>query len=74
MNKKEITSGVVHKMPRDLQKNLTLFPRAKAEWEELTPLTRNEWICWIESAKKKETRNQKNNVPPHLKISRFEKS
>lgn len=59
MNKKEITINVLHKMPRDLQKNLTLFPRAKVEWEELTPLARNEWICWIESAKKQETRNNK---------------
>jgi nitrite reductase/ring-hydroxylating ferredoxin subunit len=27
-----------------------------AAWEDITPLARNEWICWIESAKKAETR------------------
>ncbi|WP_454782453.1 YdeI/OmpD-associated family protein [Legionella sp. WA2022007384] len=25
-------------------------------WEDITSLARNEWICWIESAKKQETR------------------
>jgi hypothetical protein len=30
----------------------------KALWNALTPLARNEWICWITSVKKKETRKQ----------------
>ncbi len=30
-----------------------------AAWVDLTPLARNEWICWIESAKKEETRTRK---------------
>ena len=25
-------------------------------WEDITPLARNEWICWILDAKKEETR------------------
>jgi uncharacterized protein YdeI (YjbR/CyaY-like superfamily) len=28
-------------------------------WEDITPLARNEWICWIESAKKAETRSRR---------------
>lgn len=59
MSKKEIAGGVVHKMPEDLQKNLTSFPKAREEWEDITPLARNEWICWIENAKQIETRNHR---------------
>lgn len=25
-------------------------------WEDITPLARNEWICWVESVKSEETR------------------
>ena len=55
-NHKEIARGVVHGMPADLGKTLTSAPLARAAWEDITPLARNEWICWIESAKKPETR------------------
>jgi len=54
---KKISSGVVHKMPADLKKVLTSFPKARAAWEDLTPLARNEWICWVEFPKKQETRD-----------------
>jgi len=53
---KEISGGVVHELPADLQKALRSDPQALAMWEEITPLARNEWICWTESAKKAETR------------------
>ena len=33
-----------------------LDPKALATWDDITPLARNEWICWVESAKKTETR------------------
>jgi uncharacterized protein YdeI (YjbR/CyaY-like superfamily) len=46
----------VHRMPADLRKALNSFPMARAEWEDITPLARSDWICWIESAKKDETR------------------
>lgn len=58
MNKKDISSGVVHNVPGDLQKGLTSEAKAFAAWEGLTPLARNEWICWVESVKKEETRKQ----------------
>ena len=57
--KKEISIGVVHKVPADLRKVLTASPRTLAAWEDITPLARNEWICWIEEAKKPETRNRR---------------
>lgn len=58
-HKKKISQGVVHKIPKDLQKNLTSFPKAREAWEDITPLARNEWICWIESTKQMETRNHR---------------
>ena len=47
----------MHKMPADLQKAITSVPKARAVWEDITPLARNEWICWVTSGKKAETRN-----------------
>ncbi len=55
MNKK-ISGGVVHHMPLDLRKALVHDPSALAVWEDITPLARNEWICWVTSGKKSETR------------------
>lgn len=46
-------------MPADLRKALAADPRAGAVWEDITPLARNEWICWITSAKKAETREHR---------------
>lgn len=57
MVKKEIASNMPHRMPIDLQKALTSNPRAQKVWEMVTPLARNEWICWVTSGKKVETRN-----------------
>ncbi|MEK7227920.1 MAG: YdeI/OmpD-associated family protein [Patescibacteria group bacterium] len=53
----KISNGLVHKVPADLRKALTSDPKALAVWESLTPLARNEWICWVISPKKAETRN-----------------
>ena len=59
MSQKKISSGVVHEVPADLRKALTSDPQALTAWEDITPLARNEWICWIESAKKAETRSRR---------------
>ena len=56
MTKKDVSSGVVHKIPADLREALTSDPKALAVWEDLTPLARNEWICWVTFVKKDETR------------------
>jgi len=56
MTKKEIATGVVHKIPVDLRKALISDESALEVWEDLTPLARNEWICWVISTKKLETR------------------
>ena len=58
MSKKEISDGVVHKVPPDLRKALTADRAALAKWEDITALARNEWICWVESVKTPETRRE----------------
>ncbi|MDO8492995.1 MAG: YdeI/OmpD-associated family protein [bacterium] len=57
MIKKGVASGTVHRLPADLREALIATPRALEVWEDITPLARNEWICWVTSGKKEETRN-----------------
>jgi hypothetical protein len=59
MIKKEIATGVVHKLPNDLKKALTADSKVLALWENITPLARNEFICWVENAKQIETRKRR---------------
>lgn len=56
MSKEKVSSGTVHKLPSDLRDMLTSTPSVLEMWEDITPLARNEWICWVTSAKKEETR------------------
>lgn len=58
MTKKEISNGVVHNVPSDLKKALVSDKAALAKWEDITPLARNEWICWVQSVKTPETRRE----------------
>ncbi len=51
-----ISAGVAHKLPLDLHTALTADSKALTIWETLTPLARNEWICWVTFVKKEETR------------------
>jgi uncharacterized protein YdeI (YjbR/CyaY-like superfamily) len=57
-NKKTISGGTAHTLPTDLKKTLTSDSKAVALWETLTPLARNEWICWTTFPKKEETRKE----------------
>ncbi len=54
MPKKEF----MHKMPSDLQKALKSNTKFIEKWKDLTPLAKNEWICWTTSVKKEETRKE----------------
>lgn len=45
-----------HQLPADLRQALASHKAAQALWEDITPLARNEWICWVISGKKAETR------------------
>ena len=53
---KKIATGVVHTVPADLRKALISSSKVQYTWNGLTQLARNEWICWITSVKKPETR------------------
>lgn len=52
----EVATGVVHEVPEDLREALTADPDVLEAWNDLTPLARNEWICWTISVKRPETR------------------
>jgi uncharacterized protein YdeI (YjbR/CyaY-like superfamily) len=56
MNNINVATGVVHELPTDLRQALILDESALERWNDLTPLARNEWICWIITTKKSETR------------------
>ncbi len=53
---RKITDGVVHQVPADFRRALNTTPAARVVWEDITPLARNEWICWVISGKKAQTR------------------
>ena len=55
---KKISGGVAHELPPDLRKALTADSKALARWEDLTPLSRNEWICWTTRVKAPEKRKE----------------
>jgi hypothetical protein len=54
----KIAGGVVHELPNDLRKALASDSKALIKWNDLTPLARNEWICWVTFVKKEETRKE----------------
>ena len=43
-------------IPGDLRVALTVSHEAKTLWKDLTPIGRRDWIRWIDSAKRPETR------------------
>lgn len=50
---------MLHKMPSDFAKAVKSDAVARKLWEVITPLARNEWICWVTSAKQTETRKRR---------------
>jgi uncharacterized protein YdeI (YjbR/CyaY-like superfamily) len=46
-----------HSTPEKLQEVLDGDPLLSSKWHDLTPLARNEWVCWMTSPKKQETRD-----------------
>lgn len=57
MFKSTVASGTVHKLPDDFRKAIIAAPKVLVLWQDITPLARNEWICWVISGKKAETRS-----------------
>ena len=51
--------GTVHKAGDDFQAAVRSDPEVLTLWENLTPLGRNEFICWVEDAKRATTRQRR---------------
>lgn len=47
------------RVPTDLRQALAAVPMAKAQWEDLTPIARRDFVGWIDSAKQAETRRRR---------------
>lgn len=54
---KKAVGRTLHKLPDDVRRALATSRKAKETWDDITPLARSEWICWITSGKKAETRD-----------------
>lgn len=53
---KEILGGTIHQLPEDMAKTVSQDMTLMSLWNGLTPLARNEWICYVTIVKKPETR------------------
>ena len=49
----------MHELPEDLRDGLIVSSTALEAWEDITPLARNEFICWVEDAKRRATRQRR---------------
>ena len=56
---KALPGGTVHELPSDLQVELAAHAKAEEAWQDITPLARNEFICWVEDAKQQATRERR---------------
>jgi uncharacterized protein YdeI (YjbR/CyaY-like superfamily) len=54
-----VPDGVVHELPADLHDALIANAVALDRWKDITPLARNEFICWVEDAKQASTRERR---------------
>lgn len=59
MNVRSVPGGVVHDLPDDLRDALVADPAVLGAWHDITPLARNEFICWVEDAKQDKTRQRR---------------
>ena len=59
--------GIDPKLPADLRKVPVASARTKAQWDDLTPIGRRDFVSWIESAKQPQTRKRRvESVPSRL--------
>jgi uncharacterized protein YdeI (YjbR/CyaY-like superfamily) len=59
LNAKSTGGDSEPKVPADLRKALAAAPPAKAQWDDLTPIARRDFISWIDAAKQAETRKRR---------------
>jgi uncharacterized protein YdeI (YjbR/CyaY-like superfamily) len=58
MTKIQSTTSFLHEMPEDLQKVIDSSLELQTAWNKITPLARNEWICWVTIVKQQKTREE----------------
>ncbi len=51
-----LSGGLVHNLPEDLKLVISESKEIVDLWEAITPIARNEFICWVENAKQDKTR------------------
>ena len=56
---KQLATGTIHKLPPDFREAISSTPKVLQLWQSITPLASNELICWVEEAKKAETRQRR---------------
>ncbi|MDT5011833.1 MAG: hypothetical protein QOH57_3450, partial [Mycobacterium sp.] len=59
MSGQRVPGGAVHELPADLRTALIANATALTAWKDITPLARNEFICWVEDAKQEATRKRR---------------
>jgi hypothetical protein len=59
MKTARLSDGLLHTIPIDLKIELVKTTEITVLWENLTPISRNEYICWIEDAKQQKTRERR---------------
>lgn len=59
MSTSTLSDGLVHKLPTDLETALSNTQEIIELWENITPIARNEFICWVENAKQDQTRQKR---------------
>ncbi len=62
----------IHKLPSDMSKSFRQAKGIPERWNDITPLARNEFICWVLDAKRPETRAKRITVAID-KLSRGER-
>lgn len=53
---KKCLDGILHTLPSDMKKALSRDADMAVKWNALTPIQRNEWICWVTLVKRSATR------------------
>lgn len=59
MSRSALPGGTLHPLPDDFRRAIAADEAARGVWTDITPLARNEWICWVDSAKKEDTRKRR---------------
>jgi uncharacterized protein YdeI (YjbR/CyaY-like superfamily) len=59
MTAKALPGGTVHKLPADFRDAIKSNAMVQDLWLDITPLARNEWICWVTSPKQEATRQRR---------------